>query len=159
MRVTLTVNGDPVDVDVPPGMTLLELLRDRLGMTGTKPGCGEGECGACAVLLDGDLVSSCLTPVTAVVGSEVLTIEGMAHGGELHPIQRAFVEEGAVQCGYCTPGMVLAAKAVLDRNPDPTDLDVRRGLSGNLCRCTGYGRIVAAVLRAAKDMKEASHGR
>lgn len=156
MRVELTVNGDPVRLDVPPGMTLLELLRGPLGLTGTKPGCGEGECGACAVIVNGEVVSSCLVPVATVAGAEVLTIEGLARGGELHPIQKAFVEEGAVQCGYCTPGMVLTAKALLDRNPRPTEWEVREGISGNLCRCTGYARIVAAVLRAAKDLREAA---
>ena len=160
MRVTLEVNGDQLVLDVPPTMTLLELLRERLGLTGTKPGCGEGECGACAVIVNGDVQSSCLVPVGTIDGARVTTIEGLARAGELHPIQRAFVEEGAVQCGYCTPGMVMTAKAILDRNPAPTELEVRRGLAGNLCRCTGYARIVAAVLRAADELgREAPHGR
>jgi len=156
MRITFTVNGDPVDLEAPASMTLLDLLRDRLGLTGTKLGCGEGECGACTVLIDGSLHNACLTPVATIVGSSVLTIEGLADHGELHPVQRAFVDEGAVQCGYCTPGMVLAAKALLDRDPDPEERTIREWLSGNLCRCTGYGRIVAAVQRAARDMKEKS---
>lgn len=152
MRVTFTLNGDPRELDVPAGMTLLQLLRERLGLTGTKPGCEVGECGACTVLINGEPHSSCLTLVSTIDGADITTIEGLADGGELHPVQRAFVEEGAVQCGYCTPGMVLAAKALLDKNPDPTEREVREGLSGNLCRCTGYGRIVAAVLRAAGDL-------
>jgi len=154
MLVRFTLNGDPVELDAPPGMTLLELLREGLGLTGTKPGCEEGECGACTVLIDGEPHNSCLTPMGTLGGRVVVTIEGLADRGELHPVQTAFVAEGAVQCGYCTPGMVLAAKALLDKKPDPTDPEIREGLAGNLCRCTGYLRIIAAVQRAARDLKE-----
>lgn len=152
MLVTFILNDDPMELEAPAGMTLLALLRDRLGLTGTKPGCGEGECGACTVLIEGEPANSCLTLVGTIEGRSVTTIEGLAEVGKLHPVQKAFVEEGAVQCGYCTPGMVLSAKALLDKNPEPTDREIRQGLSGNLCRCTGYGRIVAAVKRAAEEM-------
>jgi carbon-monoxide dehydrogenase small subunit len=129
---------------------LLDVLREDLGLTGTKEGCGEGECGACAVLLDGELVCSCLVPAGQVDGASLRTVEGLAAGGDLAPIQRAFLEHGGAQCGICTPGMLLAAEHLLDRVPDPTEDDVRVALAGNLCRCTGYSRIFAAVLAAAK---------
>jgi carbon-monoxide dehydrogenase small subunit len=154
MQIRFTLNGDPMVVEAPSSMSLLELLRERLALTGTKPGCGEGECGACTVLIDGRPHNSCLTPVATVEGAAVVTIEGLARHGELHPVQRAFVDEGAVQCGFCTPGMVLSAKALLDWNPDPDERMIREWLSGNLCRCTGYGRIVAAVQRAARAVRE-----
>jgi carbon-monoxide dehydrogenase small subunit len=153
MHIRFTLNDAPLEIEAPPGMTLLRLLRERLNLTGTKPGCGEGECGACTVLIDGEPCSSCLTTVATIEGRSVITIEGLADGSALHPVQLAFVNEGAVQCGYCTPGMVLAAKALLDKNPDPTEQEIREGLSGNLCRCTGYGRIVAAVQRAARELR------
>lgn len=156
MRINFTLNGDPIELEAPGNQTLLELLRDRLGLTGTKPGCGEGECGACTVLIDGAPHNSCLTLIATLEGASVVTIEGLARGGELHPVQRAFVDEGAVQCGYCTPGMVLTAKALLDVNPDPGERTIKEWLSGNLCRCTGYGRIIAAIQRAAKDVGEES---
>lgn len=131
---------------------MLRLLRDYLGLTGTKEGCGEGECGACTVLLDGVAVVSCLLPAAKAEGREVTTIEGLAQGQKLHPLQEAFISEGAVQCGFCTPGMILSAKALLDSNPRPTKDEIKEALSGNLCRCTGYSQIVRAVEKAAEVM-------
>ncbi|EHQ91136.1 (2Fe-2S)-binding protein [Desulfosporosinus youngiae] len=148
--VRLIVNGSPVVVQVEEHRTLLYLLREVLGLTGTKEGCGEGDCGACSVLLDGELVNSCLVLAIQAEGREVLTIEGVGREDHLHPIQQAFIEVGAIQCGYCTPGMVLAAKALLDKVPSPSEEEIRRGLSGNLCRCTGYQKIVDAVKIAAR---------
>ncbi len=145
----MTVNGDPVEVAARDHETLLQVLRHRLGLTGTKQGCGLGACGACTVLLDGVPVLSCILLAADAEGREVTTIEGLARGGRLHPVQEAFLEAGAVQCGFCTPGMVLAAKALLDRDPRPDRGAIRRALSGNLCRCTGYVKIVDAVERAA----------
>lgn len=147
--VELTVNRQPERVQVDPGMTLLELLRGRLGLTGTKEGCGVGECGACTVLLDGVPVNSCLVLAAEVDGREVETIEGEAAEGQLSALQEAFISEDAVQCGFCTPGMVMSARGLLLRNPDPSEEEVRAALAGNLCRCTGYEAIVAAVRRAA----------
>ena len=148
--VAMNVNGNRVEVGVGDEETLLETLRQRLGLTGTKQGCDLGDCGSCTVLLDGQPVLSCLTLAANAHGHEITTIEGLAHGGELHPIQRAFHEAGAVQCGFCTPGMVLTAKALLDSHPH-TDRDtIRTALSGNLCRCTGYVKIVNAVENAAR---------
>ncbi len=144
------VNGDPVEVGVRDRETLLEVLRGRLGLTGTKQGCDVGDCGSCTVLLDGEPVLSCLTLAADVEGREVLTIEGLARGDGLHPLQQAFLDAGAVQCGYCTPGMILTAKALLDRNPRPSRGEIRTALSGNLCRCTGYRKIVDAVELAAR---------
>ncbi len=144
------VNGDPVEVGVRDRETLLEVLRGRLGLTGTKQGCDVGDCGSCTVLLDGEPVLSCLTLAADVEGREVLTIEGLARGDGLHPLQQAFLDAGAVQCGYCTPGMILTAKALLDRNPRPSRGEIRAALSGNLCRCTGYRKIVDAVELAAR---------
>jgi aerobic carbon-monoxide dehydrogenase small subunit len=155
----LTVNGREAEAAVPANRTLLEFLREDLGLTGTKEGCGIGECGTCTVLLDGKPVNACLVLARTVAGRSVETIEGLARGNLLHPIQQAFVEKGAIQCGFCTPGMVLSAKALLAENPDPTEEDVRRGLSGNLCRCTGYEKIVEAVLAAAKTLREAANSR
>jgi carbon-monoxide dehydrogenase small subunit len=152
----LTVNGREAEAAAPANRTLLEFLREDLGLTGTKEGCGIGECGTCTVLLDGKPVNACLVLARTAAGRSVETIESLAQGNLLHPIQRAFVEKGAVQCGFCTPGMVLSAKALLAENPDPTEEDVRRGLSGNLCRCTGYEKIVEAVIAAAKEMREAA---
>jgi carbon-monoxide dehydrogenase small subunit len=135
--------------------TLLEVLRDDLGLTGTKRGCScSGNCGACTVLVDGEPILSCLTLAWTIRDRQIVTIEGLANGAELHPLQTAFLEKGAVQCGYCTPGMLLSAKALLDENPDPDEAEVRRGLAGNLCRCTGYTKIVEAVLSAAAVLKE-----
>jgi carbon-monoxide dehydrogenase small subunit len=153
VNITLKVNGDVYEVGVHPWRTLVEVLREDLRLTGTKIGCETGDCGACTVLLDGRTVSSCLTLAVETQGREITTIEGLAPAGErLHPIQEAFVAHGAVQCGYCTPGMVLSAKFLLERNPTPTEEEIRRGLSGNLCRCTGYNKIVEAIAAAARAM-------
>ena len=151
-KIVLTVNGEVYEVEVEPWWTLLEVLREKLFLTGAKRGCGQGDCGSCTVLLDGQARLACLTLAVAAQGKEILTIEGLAKGEELHPVQRAFVEHGAVQCGFCTPGMVMAAKALLDRNPTPTEEDVREGLSGNLCRCTGYTKIIEAVLASSETL-------
>ena len=148
--VELTVNGRREEVAVAPNRTLLALLREDLDLTGTKEGCGEGECGACAVLLDGELVNSCLVPAVHADGASITTIEGVAQGDELSAVQQAFLEHGGAQCGICTPGMVLAAVNLLERNPNPTDADIRAGLAGNLCRCTGYIKIFESVLAACK---------
>ncbi len=150
MKIKFTVNGKKVEVDVAPMKRLLDILRDDLNLTGTKEGCGKGECGACSVIVDGEIVNSCLYPASQIEGKKVLTIEGVANGEKLHPIQKAFVEEGAVQCGFCTPGMVLATKALLDKNKNPSDKEIREGLSGNLCRCTGYEKIFKAVKKASR---------
>ena len=146
VELELTVNGELVRLKVPPFATLLDVLRNDLELTGTKYGCGEGECGACSVLLDGKLVNSCLILALECGGSEVLTIEGLQANGRLHPIQQAFVDHGAIQCGFCTPGMIMATYALLEANPSPTEAEVKRALEGNLCRCTGYRKIVDAVL-------------
>lgn len=152
----LKVNGREYQVEAPADITLLELLRDYLGLTGTKEGCGKGECGACTVILDGQAVNSCLIPAAKAEGAEVLTIEGLAApDGQLHPLQEAFISEGAVQCGFCTPGMILSAKALLDNNPRPGREEIKVALSGNLCRCTGYAKIIAAVEKAAAAMAAA----
>ena len=143
------VNGKARDVATEPERPLLEVLREDLGLTGTKYGCGEGQCRACTVLLDNKPIVSCLTPVRAVQGKKILTIEGLAEASKLHAVQQAFIDEGAMQCGYCTPGMVLRSVALLDANPKPTEKQIIEGLNGNLCRCTGYHRILAAVQRAA----------
>ena len=157
----LKVNGREYQVEAPADITLLELLREYLGLTGTKEGCGKGECGACTVLLDGQAVNSCLIPAAKAEGAEVLTIEGLAApDGQLHPLQEAFITEGAVQCGFCTPGMILSAKALLDNNPHPGREEIKGALAGNLCRCTGYAKIIKAVEKAAAIMagEEPSHG-
>lgn len=152
----LKVNGREYQVEAPADITLLELLREYLGLTGTKEGCGKGECGACTVLLDGQAVNSCLIPAAKAEGAKVLTIEGLASpDGKLHPLQEAFITEGAVQCGFCTPGMILSAKALLDSNPRPGREEIKMALSGNLCRCTGYAKIIAAVEKAAAVMAAA----
>ena len=150
VELAFTVNGEPVRLRVAPLASLLDVLRDDLELTGTKYGCGEGECGACSVLLDGKVVNSCLVLALECEGAEVLTIEGLAAGGELHPIQQAFVDHGAVQCGFCTPGMVMATYALLEANPSPTEEAIKRALEGNLCRCTGYRKIIDAVLSLAR---------
>ncbi len=153
--ITLKVNGITHELAVKPRQNIAELLRDDLGLTGTKIGCSIGDCGACTVLLDGLPVFSCLVLALEADGREVLTIEGVAEGGQLHPLQSAFVEVGAIQCGFCTPGMVLMALALLKNNPDPSDADVRRALSGNLCRCTGYQKIFQAIKEASAKMRDA----
>jgi carbon-monoxide dehydrogenase small subunit len=147
--LTMTLNGEELTVQVEPSALLVEVLRDQLELTGTKVACGEGECGACTVLLDGQPVNSCLVPALKAQGRELITVEGLAPLGDLHPLQKAFVEHGAVQCGYCTPGMLMSAKALLDHNPSPTEDEVRLAISGNLCRCTGYAKIVEAILDAS----------
>ena len=151
--VTLRINGEVHDFNhVPTPKTLAQLLRDDAGLTGTKEGCGEGDCGACTVLLDGEPVNSCLVLAAEADGKEVLTVEGLSREWELHPLQQAFIEQGAVQCGFCTPGMLLAAKALLDEKPSPTEAEIRSAIAGNLCRCTGYVRIVQAIQSAAAGM-------
>ena len=147
--VAFTVNGETVHLAVSPDVSLLDALREGLELTGTKQGCGEGECGACSVLLNGKVVNSCLVLAVECAGAEVLTIEGLGRLGKLHPLQEAFVQNGAVQCGFCTPGMIMAAYALLQENPSPSEAMVRRALEGNLCRCTGYRKIIDAVLAAA----------
>lgn len=149
IRVKLTVNGNAHELEVHPLMRLLDLLRDTLELTGTKEGCGKGECGACTVIMDGKTVDSCLVLAWQADGKEILTIEGMGTPDNLHPIQEAFIRNGAVQCGYCIPGMVLSTKALLDDNPHPTEPEIRQAISGNLCRCTGYQKIVDAIQDAA----------
>lgn len=148
------VNGRPCEVIVEPHMTLIEVLRDQLGLDGTKHGCGIGLCGACTVLIEGKPILACLTLAITVKGKNILTIEGLAKGNMLHPIQKAFVDYGAVQCGFCTPGMILSTKALLDKNPNPTKEEVKVALSGNLCRCTGYTKIINAALAAAETKRE-----
>ncbi len=148
----ITVNGTGYEVDVPHDRTLLTVLRHDLGLTGTKEGCDDSECGACMVLLDGRLLNSCSFLALQAGGREVLTVEGLAVSGELHPLQRAFLEAGGVQCGFCTPGMLISSKALLDRLPSPSDQEIRRALGGNLCRCTGYHKIVRAVQEAASEI-------
>jgi len=152
-KIRLKVNGAWREVETRPDRLLLDLLREELGLTGTKKGCAEGACGACTVIMNGRPVLSCLIPALKANGAEMITIEGLAEEGRLHPLQQAFLEEGAVQCGYCTPGMLLSAKALLDENPEPSIEDVKRAISGNLCRCTGYTKIVRAVRAAAEAMR------
>ena len=152
MRIGFTVNGERVETEVWPGESLLYALRERLGLPGSKNACEQGECGSCSVLLDGTLVCACLVLAAQADGHEIVTVEGLSGGdGELHRVQRAFVDAGAVQCGFCTPGLVVAAADLLERTPDPGDDEIREALSGNLCRCTGYGRILDAVRTAARD--------
>jgi carbon-monoxide dehydrogenase small subunit len=150
MHLSLTVNGIRHELEIPSALRLIDLLRDELGLTGTKEGCGEGECGSCTVLLDGRAVCSCLVLAVQARDREVTTIEGLAHDGELDVLQRMFIEHGAVQCGFCTPGMILSAKALLNQNPHPTEMEIRTALAGNLCRCTGYTTIVEAVSTAGE---------
>jgi len=154
-RFKAVVNGQPVELDIAPDLRLIDLLRDHLGLTGTKEGCGEGECGACTVLIDGEPVNSCLVFALQAQGKDILTIEGLGSFDKLHPLQEAFLEHNAVQCGYCTPGMLLTAKALLDKNPHPTKEEIKVAISGNLCRCTGYSKIVEAIAAVAgKEVKE-----
>ncbi len=152
-HIQSTINGDEIDVLVEPTQSLLDVLRDELHMTGTKEGCGTGDCGACSVTIDGILVCSCLVLGVEAGGKKIETIEGMADGDKLHPLQEKFIEHVALQCGICTPGLLIAAKHLLEENPDPTEEEVRYGLAGNLCRCTGYQKIVEAVLDAAQEMR------
>ncbi|MGB2982531.1 MAG: (2Fe-2S)-binding protein [Candidatus Bipolaricaulia bacterium] len=155
MKIRLTVNGREVECETDAETRLLDLLRETLALTGTKEGCGEGECGACTVLLDGRPVNSCLVPAPAAADKEVVTVEGIANGDRLHPIQQAFVDTGGVQCGFCTPGFIMASYALLEANSDPSDDEIRSALEGNLCRCTGYERIIDAVRLAGERMRAA----
>ena len=154
IHVETTVNGDPVEVLVTPEDTVLDMLRNQLGMTGTKEGCSTGDCGACSVTVDGRLVCSCLMLAVESTGKKIETIEGMAKGDKLHPLQEKFLEHAALQCGICTPGVLVAAKALLEKNPNPSETEVRYWLAGNLCRCTGYDKIIRAVMDAAESMRK-----
>jgi aerobic carbon-monoxide dehydrogenase small subunit len=155
VHVSTTINGDPVEFICNADEVLLDVLRNRLGLTGAKEGCGTGDCGACSVTVDGRLVCSCLVLGAEVGGAQIETIEGMAKGDKLHPLQTNFISHAALQCGICTPGFLIAAKALLDKNPDPSEEEIRFGLAGNLCRCTGYDKIVRAVQATAKEMRGA----
>jgi carbon-monoxide dehydrogenase small subunit len=155
IHVSTTVNGDPVDFVCTPDEPLLDVLRNRLGLTGAKEGCGTGDCGACSVMLDGELVCSCLVLGAEAEGRKIETVEGMADGDKLHSLQRKFIEHAALQCGICTPGFLIAARALLEKNKNPTEEEIRFGLAGNLCRCTGYDKIVRAVQAAAAEMRGA----
>jgi carbon-monoxide dehydrogenase small subunit len=148
--LVLTVNEESYEIQINPNRTLLEVIRNDLGLTGTKEGCGTGECGACTVLLDGEPVNACLTLALQAHGKKVTTIEGLGSDGTIHPLQEAFITHGAIQCGFCTPGMILSAKALLDRKPDPEEMEIREALIGNLCRCTGYQKIVEAITSCVK---------
>ncbi len=152
-KINVTVNGRKVDAAVSPNETLIEFLRTRLGLSGTKEGCGSGDCGACTVILNGKAVNSCLVLAIETHGGSVTTIEGLSTDGQLHPLQQAFIDNGTVQCGFCTPGMIMSAKALLDENPSPSADEIRLGLAGNLCRCTGYVNIMNAVTAAAKELR------
>ncbi|HUA00791.1 MAG TPA: (2Fe-2S)-binding protein [Candidatus Aquilonibacter sp.] len=151
IRVQCEINGAPANFEAYPMARLLDVLREELRLTGTKEGCGEGECGACAVEIDGALVNSCLVPAAHAAGAKIRTIEGIAHGGRLDAVQRAFLAHGGAQCGICTPGMILAAENLLARHPDPTESEIREGLAGNLCRCTGYVKIFESVVAACRE--------
>ena len=152
-HVSTTVNGDDLEFVCPPGETLLDALRGRLGLSGAKEGCGTGDCGACSVMMNGALVCSCLVLGVEAEGAEIETVEGLADGDKLHTLQQSFIDNAALQCGICTPGILVAAKALLERNPNPTDTEVRYWLAGNLCRCTGYDKIIKAVQIAAAEMR------
>jgi carbon-monoxide dehydrogenase small subunit len=158
-HITLTVNGTRVEADVDHHITLAEFLREELDLTGTKVGCNRGECGSCTVIMDGSAIYSCATLATEAQGREVFTIEGLADDGRLHPIQEAFIEHDALQCGYCTPGMILSVKALLDRNPVPTELEVRTAIDGNLCRCGSVPNVIRAVLDVSRKMTETKGGK
>ena len=155
-EIVLKVNGINYQVEVEPWRTLVEVLRETLGLTGTKKSCNEGECGACTVMMDGRPVASCLVLAMDAQGKEIVTIEGISKGEKLHPIQEAFLKYGAIQCGFCTPGMVMSAKAFLDENPKPTSAEVRKAISGNLCRCTGYQHIVDSIMAVSRMMNKES---
>jgi carbon-monoxide dehydrogenase small subunit len=156
IHVSTTVNGDPVDFLCDPRETLLDCLRDKLALTGAKEGCGTGDCGACSVEIDGRLVCSCLVLGVEANGKDIATVEGIADGDQLHPLQEKFIEHAALQCGICTPGILVAAKNLLEKNPEPSEEEVRYWLAGNLCRCTGYDKIIKAVMDTAADMRKAS---
>ncbi len=152
--IQFVINGQPVGIVVKPWRTLLEIIREDLNLTGTKEGCGHGECGSCTVVMGGKTVNSCLVPALEADGQEILTIEGLSEAGNLHPIQEAFVENSGMQCGFCTPGMIISAKALLDRNPDPSEEEIREAIAGNFCRCTGYTKIVESIGAAARTLRE-----
>jgi carbon-monoxide dehydrogenase small subunit len=154
LHVTATINGEQTEFLCDASETMLDVLRDRLGLTGSKEGCGSGDCGACSIIVDGRLVCGCLMLGAEAQGSRIETIEGMAKGDQLHPLQKKFIEVAALQCGICTPGFLVASKALLDRNPNPTETEIRYWLAGNLCRCTGYDKIIRAVMDVAAEMKE-----
>ena len=155
VSISFTLNGDKVTAEVPPGWTLLNTLREYFELTGPKEGCGAGECGACTVIVDGKAVNSCIYPIPEVEGKSVTTIEGIAgKDGTLHPLQKAFIENNGVQCGFCTSGMIMSAKALLDHNPDPTEDEIRTSIAGNLCRCTGYVQIVESIEKAGEMIKQ-----
>jgi carbon-monoxide dehydrogenase small subunit len=154
IHVTTTINGEPTEFLCEPQQTMLDVLRDQLGLTGSKEGCGSGDCGACSIMVDDRLMCSCLMLGAEAEGHEIQTIEGMATGDQLHPLQKKFVEMAALQCGICTPGFLIASKALLDRNPNPSETEVRYWLAGNLCRCTGYDKIIRAVMDVAAEMRE-----
>jgi carbon-monoxide dehydrogenase small subunit len=158
IKVRINVNGNWVEGETRPDRMLLDFLREDLGLTGTKKGCEEGECGACTIIMNGKAVLSCLVPALKADGAEILTVEGMANENRLHPLQRAFWEAGAIQCGYCTPGMLLSAKALLDENPEPLIEEVKEAISGNLCRCTGYSKIIQAIQMASDKMRKERGG-
>jgi len=158
VHVSTTINGEPTDFLCEPRQSLLECLRDVIGLTGTKEGCNDGNCGACSVILNGRLVNSCLVLGVEAQGAEITTVEGLAEPGQLHPLQQAFLENAALQCGICTPGFLVSAKALLDQEPNPSEERIRFWLSGNLCRCTGYDKIIRAVQDAAGRMQEAKRG-
>lgn len=152
-EVNFKINGTPIHTSIEPNISLLTFIREHMGLKGTKEGCGAGDCGTCTVLVNGETVNSCLMLAVEADGKEILTVEGLAKNGEIDPIQQAFIDEGAVQCGYCTPGMLMSTKAILDKNPEPSEEEIKKGLSGNLCRCTGYKQIVNAVKRAVELRK------
>ena len=152
--IKFVLNGESCELQVKPWRTLLEMIREDLNLTGTKEGCGHGECGSCTVLMGGKTVNSCLVPAAEADGQEILTIEGLSEAGNLHPIQEAFVERAGMQCGFCTPGMIISAKALLDRNPDPSEKEIREAIAGNFCRCTGYTKIVESIDAAARALRE-----
>ncbi|MBI4330494.1 MAG: (2Fe-2S)-binding protein [Chloroflexi bacterium] len=157
-QIALTVNGELYELDINPWKTLMEVIREDLSLTGTKKGCDTGDCGACTVLIDGKSALSCLVLAVEAQGKDITTIEGLARGGRLHPVQEAFIQAGAVQCGYCTPGMILTAKSFLDENPSPDEEQIRMGISGNICRCTGYAKIVEAIQKASQKLSSPSMG-
>ena len=157
-QIVLTVNGEEHDIEIEPNRLLLQALREDIGLTGTKEGCSIGVCGACSVIIDGRLVSSCLTLAVGCQGKEIATIEGLAKGGKLHPIQQAFLEHGGFQCGICTPGQIMAAKALLDAQPNPSEEEVKEWMSGNLCRCTGYYKILESVMAVVQNKISTEHG-
>jgi carbon-monoxide dehydrogenase small subunit len=152
-RIRFSLNGEHHELEVKPWRTLLEMIREDLKLTGTKEGCGHGECGSCTVIMGGKTVNSCLVPAVEADGQEIVTIEGLADGDKLHPVQQAFVDQAGMQCGFCTPGMIISAKALLDKNPDPSEETIREAMAGNFCRCTGYTKIIESISVAAKAMK------